>query len=90
MILSILDFIGWWMLATGLCMYLFHHKEINKEFKVRFRWALQNTRQTYYEMFYPHGYYFMEKVPGTDIYYQSMAKQNHNRQVLYNRKMMKR
>jgi hypothetical protein len=88
--IEILDTIGWCLIAMGLCIYLCYFKEINKEFKIRFRWALQNTRQTYYEVFYPYGYYLMEKIPGTDIYYQSMAKQNYNRQILYNRKMMKR
>jgi len=90
MIPNILDFIGWFLLFTGLGIYLTYYREINKEFKVRFKWALQNTREIYYEMYYPYGYYLMEKIPGTDIYYQSMAKQNYNRQVLYNRKMMKR
>ena len=90
MILQILDFIGWFMWGLALLMYLDYHKEINKEFKVRFRWALQNTRETYYEMFYPHGYYLMKKIPGTDVYYQSMAKQDYCHQTLYNRKMMKR
>lgn len=88
--IEILDTIGWCLTAASLCIYLCYFKEINKEFKVRFKWALQNTREIYYEMFYPYGYYLMEKMPGTDIYYQSMAKQNYNRQVLYNRKMMKR
>ena len=88
--IEVLDTIGWCLISIGLCIYLDYFKEINKEFKVRLKWALQNTRQTYYEIFYPHGYYLMKKIPGTDIYYQSMAKQNYNRQTLYNRKMMKR
>lgn len=90
MIIEVLNIIGWCLMVMGLCIYLCYFKEINKEFKVRFKWALQNTRETYYEMFYPHGYYIMKKVPGTDILYQSMAKQDYNRQILYNRKMLKR
>ena len=82
--------IGCSLMVFALVIYLTNFKEVNKEFKVRWRWALQNTRETYYEMFYPYGYYIMKQVPGTDIWYQHKYTPNYHRDVLYNRKMMKK
>ena len=64
--------------------------DINNELIFRSKLILQNTRNYYYNTFYPKGYFFIKDKPKVSAMYKENAKQYYYRRSLYNRKMMKK
>ena len=82
--------IGCTLIILAIVLYIHNFTNINNELIFRFKLILQNTRNYYYNTFYPKGYFFIKDKPKIDIIYKEKAKQHCYHRSLYNRKMMKK
>ena len=72
-------------------IYITNFKGINKEIIYRWHKIIQEGREQYYLENYPRGYYLLKPYRGdTNFYYQTMSRQHYYKDMLYNRKMMKK
>ena len=82
--------IGCILIILAIVLYIHNFADINNELIFRSKLILQNTRNYYYNTFYPKGYFFIKDKPKIDIIYKEKAKQHCYHRSLYNRKMMKK
>ena len=82
--------IGCILIILVIVLYIHNFVDINNELIFRSKLILQNTRNYYYNTFYPKGYFFIKDKPKLNIIYKEKAKQYYYRRSLYNRKMMKK
>lgn len=78
-------------LTFALLTYITNFKEINKEIVYEWRKIIYEGREQYYLENYPKGYFLLKPYKrNTNFYYQTMPKQYYYKDMLYNRKMMKK
>ena len=82
--------IGYTLMILAIVMYIYNFEDINNDLIFRSKLVLQNTRNYYYNAFYPKGYFFIKDKPKVNAIYKENAKQYYYRRSLYNRKMMKK
>ena len=82
--------IGYTLIILAIVMYIHNFVDINNELIFRSKLILQNTRNYYYNTFYPKGYFFIKDKPKINTIYKEKAKQHYYRRFLYNRKMLKK
>ena len=82
--------IGYTLIILAIVMYIYNFEDINNDLIFRSKLVLQNTRNYYYNTFYPKGYFFIKDKPKVNAIYRENAKQYYYRRSLYNRKMMKK
>ena len=82
--------IGCTLIILAIVMYIHNFADINNELIFRSKLILQNTRNYYYNTFYPKGYFFIKDKPKINTIYKEKAKQHYYRRFLYNRKMLKK
>ena len=82
--------IGCILTILVIVLYIYNFADINNELIFRSKLILQNTRNYYYNTFYPKGYFFIKDKPKVNAIYKEKAKQYYYRRSLYNRKMMKK
>ena len=82
--------IGCTLMILVIVMYIYNFEDINNDLIFRSKLVLQNTRNYYYNTFYPKGYFFIKDKPKINTIYKEKAKQHYYRRFLYNRKMMKK
>ena len=82
--------IGYTLIILAIVMYIYNFEDINNDLIFRSKLALQNTRNYYYNTFYPKGYFFIKDKPKVNTIYKEKVKQHYYRRFLYNRKMLKK
>lgn len=82
--------IGCTLMILAIVMYIYNFEDINNDLIFRSKLVLQNTRNYYYNTFYPKGYFFIKDKPKINTIYKEKAKQHYYRRFLYNRKMLKK
>ena len=82
--------IGCILTILAIVLYIHNFADINNELIFRSKLILQNTRNCYYNTFYPKGYFFIKDKSKVNTIYKENAKQYCYRRFLYNRKMMKK
>ena len=82
--------IGYTLMILAIVMYIYNFEDINNDLIFRSKLVLQNTRNYYYNTFYPKGYFFIKDKPKINTIYKEKAKQYYYRRFLYNRKMLKK
>ena len=82
--------IGYTLMILAIVIYIYNFEDINNDLIFRSKLILQNTRNYYYNTFYPKGYFFIKDKPKVNVIYRENAKQYYYRRSLYNRKMMKK
>ena len=82
--------IGCILTILAIVLYIYNFADINNELIFRSKLILQNTRNCYYNTFYPKGYFFIKDKYKINTIYKENAKQYCYRRSLYNRKMMKK
>ena len=82
--------IGYTLIILAIVMYIYNFEDINNDLIFRSKLALQNTRNYYYNTFYPKGYFFIKDKPKINTIYKEKVKQHYYRRFLYNRKMLKK
>ena len=82
--------IGCILIILAIVLYIHNFTNINNELIFRFKLILQNTRNYYYNTFYPKGYFFIKDKPKINTIYKEKAKQHCYHRSLYNRKIMKK
>ena len=82
--------IGCTLMILAIVMYIYNFEDINSDLIFRSKLVLQNTRNYYYNTFYPKGYFFIKDKPKINTIYKEKAKQHYYRRFLYNRKMLKK
>ena len=82
--------IGYTLIILAIVIYIYNFEDINNDLIFRSKLVLQNTRNYYYNTFYPKGYFFIKDKPKLNTIYKEKAKQYYYRRSLYNRKMMKK
>ena len=82
--------IGCILMIVAIVMYIYNFEDINNNLIFRSKLVLQNTRNYYYNAFYPKGYFFIKDKPKINTIYKEKAKQHYYRRFLYNRKMLKK
>ena len=82
--------IGYILIILAIVMYIYNFEDINNDLIFRSKLVLQNTRNYYYNAFYPKGYFFIKDKPKINTIYKEKAKQHYYRRFLYNRKMLKK
>ena len=82
--------IGCILMILAIVMYIYNFEDINNDLIFRSKLVLQNTRNYYYNTFYPKGYFFIKDKPKINTIYKEKAKQHYYRRFLYNRKMLKK
>ena len=82
--------IGCTLIILAIVMYIYNFEDINNDLIFRSKLVLQNTRNYYYNTFYPKGYFFIKDKPKINTIYKEKAKQHYYRRFLYNRKMLKK
>ena len=82
--------IGCTLMILAIVMYIYNFEDINNDLIFRSKLVLQNTRNYYYNAFYPKGYFFIKDKPKINTIYKEKAKQHYYRRFLYNRKMLKK
>ena len=82
--------IGCTLMILAIVMYIYNFEDINNDLIFRSKLVLQNTRNYYYNAFYPKGYFFIKDRPKINTIYKEKAKQHYYRRFLYNRKMLKK
>ena len=82
--------IGCTLMILAIVMYIYNFEDINNDLIFRSKLVLQNTRNYYYNTFYPKGYFFIKDKPKLNTIYKEKAKQHYYRRFLYNRKMLKK
>ena len=89
--ISNFEIIKYYCLIFALIIYIINFKEINKEIVYIWRKAIKEGREQYYLKNYPKGYYLLKSYKrNNNFYYQTMFKQHYYKNMLYNRKMMKK
>lgn len=89
--MSNFEIVRYYFLIFALIIYILNFKEINKEINYRWRKAIKEGREQYYLENYPKGYYLLKfNKRNNNSYYQSLFKQHFYKNMLYNRKMMKK
>ena len=79
--MSNFEIVRYYFLIFALIIYIINFKEINKEINYRWRKAIKEGR----------GYYLLKfNKRNNNSYYQSLFKQHYYKNMLYNRKMMKK
>ena len=71
-------------------IYITNFKGINKEIIYRWHKIVQEGREQYYLENYPKGYFLLKPYKRNNFYYQTMPRQYYYKDMLYNRKMMKK
>ena len=87
---EILHNIGYTLMILAIVIYIYNFEDINNDLIFRSKLVLQNTRNYYYNTFYPKGYFFIKDKPKINTIYKEKAKQHYYRRFLYNRKMLKK
>ena len=87
---EILHNIGYTLMILAIVIYIYNFEDINNDLIFRSKLVLQNTRNYYYNAFYPKGYFFIKDKPKINTIYKEKAKQYYYRRFLYNRKMLKK
>ena len=82
--------IGCILIILVIVLYIHNFVDINNELIFRSKLILQNTRNYYYNIFYPKGYFFIKDKPKVNTIYKENTKQYYYRRSLYNRKIMKK
>ena len=82
--------IGCILIILAIVLYIHNFADINNDIILRLKYMLQNTRNYYYNTFYPKGYFFIKDKPKINTIYKEKAKQHYYRRFLYNRKMLKK
>ena len=82
--------IGCILIILAIVIYIYNFEDINNDLIFRSKLVLQNTRNYYYNAFYPKGYFFIKDKPKINTIYKEKAKQHYYRRFLYNRKMLKK
>ena len=82
--------IGYTLMILAIVIYIYNFEDINNDLIFRSKLILQNTRNYYYNTFYPKGYFFIKDKPKINTIYKEKAKQYYYRRFLYNRKMLKK
>ena len=82
--------IGCILMILAIVIYIYNFEDINNNLIFRSKLVLQNTRNYYYNTFYPKGYFFIKDKSKINTIYKEKAKQYYYRRSLYNRKMMKK
>ena len=82
--------IGCTLMILAIVMYIYNFEDINNDLIFRSKLVLQNTRNYYYNTFYPKSYFFIKDKPKINTIYKEKAKQHYYRRFLYNRKMLKK
>ena len=82
--------IGCILMILAIVIYIYNFEDINNNLIFRSKLVLQNTRNYYYNTFYPKGYFFIKDKPKINTIYKEKAKQHYYRRFLYNRKMLKK
>ena len=82
--------IGCILMILAIVIYIYNFEDINNDLIFRSKLVLQNTRNYYYNTFYPKGYFFIKDKPKINTIYKEKAKQHYYRRFLYNRKMLKK
>ena len=82
--------IGCTLMILAIVMYIYNFEDINNDLIFRSKLVLRNTRNYYYNTFYPEGYFFIKDKPKISTIYKEKAKQHYYRRFLYNRKMLKK
>ena len=82
--------IGYTLMILAIVIYIYNFEDINNDLIFRSKLVLQNTRNYYYNTFYPKGYFFIKDKPKLNTIYKEKAEQYYYRRSLYNRKMMKK
>ena len=78
-------------LTFALLTYITNFKEINKEIVYEWRKIIYEGREQYYLKNYPKGYFLLKPYKrNNNFYYQTMPRQYYYKDMLYNRKMMKK
>lgn len=89
--MSNFEIVGYCFLIFALIIYIINFKEINKEIIYIWRKAIKEGRKQYYLENYPKGYYLLRpRKISSNFYYQTMFRQHYYKDMLYNRKMMKK
>ena len=89
--MSNFEIVGYCFLIFALIIYIINFKEINKEIIYRWCKAIKEGRKQYYLEKYPKGYYLLKpRKISSNFYYQTMFRQHYYKDMLYNRKMMKK
>lgn len=89
--MSNFEIVGYCFLIFALVIYITNFKEINKEIIYIWRKAIKEGRKQYYLENYPKGYYLLRpRKISSNFYYQTMFRQHYYKDMLYNRKMMKK
>lgn len=89
--MSNFEIVGYCFLIFALIIYIINFKEINKEIIYRWRKAIKEGRKQYYLENYPKGYYLLRpRKISSNFYYQTIFRQHYYKDMLYNRKMMKK
>lgn len=89
--MSNFEIVGYCFLIFALIIYIINFKEINKEINYIWRKAIKEGRKQYYLENYPKGYYLLRpRKISSNFYYQTMFRQHYYKDMLYNRKMMKK
>ena len=77
-------------MILAIVIYIYNFEDINNDLIFRSKLVLQNTRNYYYNTFYPKGYFFIKDKPKINTIYKEKAKQHYYYRFLYNRKMLKK
>ena len=89
--MSNFEIVEYCFLIFALIIYIINFKEINKEIIYIWRKAIKEGRKQYYLENYPKGYYLLKpRKINSNFYYQTMFRQHYYKDMLYNRKMMKK
>ena len=85
------EIVGYCCLTFALLTYISNFKEINKEIIYGWNKAIWESREQYYLENYPKGYFLLKPYKrNNNFYYQTMPRQYYYKDMLYNRKMMKK
>ena len=82
--------IGCTLMILAIVMYIYNFEDINNDLIFKSKLVFQNTRNYYYNTFYPKGYIFIKDKPKINTKKKKKAKQHYYRRFLYNRKMLKK
>ena len=82
--------IGCTLIILAIVIYIYNFEDINTNLIFRSKLVLQNTRNYYYNAFYPKGYFFIKDKPKVNTIYKEKTKQHYYHRFLYNRKMLKK
>lgn len=85
------EIVGYCCLTFAFLIYITNFKEINKDIIHIWRKIIWEGREQYYLENYPKGYFLLKPYKrNNNFYYQTLSKQYYYKDILYNRKMMKK